>query len=255
MGCTQVASTEEQLLNNFFCNLPIRTKSPLEVGNFILSVIDVHPDDYSEQNFLIIKKYLINNEYKLESQEMFQCLLNDCLQNNDNEESIFKYPFLLLVYVFLCKNNSEEAYDVSLKIIKKFKFNNNGDMVKKETLTKLVKLYITVITSYSIKFLESTSLNKQRLTDLKEFGFKENVVDLYIENYLLSHVTSNAISLYKFFHKNYSELTWDNIIRAKIITLSYQHTENFSRRKSNIKNKLLDEQTQTVIEIDNDGKL
>lgn len=255
MGCTQVNSTEEQLLNNFYSNLPIRNKSPLEVGNYILSVIDTHPDNYSEQNSLIVKKFLINHEYKLESQEMFESLFNDCLQNNDNEDSIFRYPFLLLVYIFLCKNNSDEAYDVSLKIIKKFKFNNNGDMVKKEALTKLVKLYIIVITSYSIKFLESTSLNKQRLADLNHFGFKENVVDLYIENYLLSHVTSNAISLYKFFHKNYSELAWDNIIRAKIITLSYQHTENISRRKSNIKNRLLEEDSQIVVEVDNKEKL
>jgi hypothetical protein len=187
---------------------------------------------------------------------MFDSLFHDCISNNNQENSIYRYPYLLLVYILLCKNNSDESYDVSLKIIKKFNFNNNGEMVKKEVLTKIVKLYIIVITSYSIKFLESCSMNKQRLTDLREFGFKEKIVDLYIENYLLSHITSTNISLYKFYYKNYSELTFDNIIRSKIITLSYQHTENFTRRKTVTKIDVLTEQPDPItIKQDNEEKI
>lgn len=231
MGCSVTISTEERLIDNYFSTLPIRHVSPKIVGDYIQHVIQEYPSDYYLQNKAIVNKFLSNHEYK-NDKDMFDDIFSECMDNIDVENTIFKYPYLLIVYIILAQKNSEQAYEVGLMISKNFKINSNGDLIDKNTLKQIIKLYIVIITKYSVDYIKQQSTNKIRFEDLKQKGFKDSAINLYVENYLLTHITSNNISLYKFFYKDYDELTYDSIIRSKIVRLSIQHTENNMKRNS-----------------------
>jgi len=234
-GCGVSYSSEEHLINDFFRNLPIRKYKPKEVVEFIIQSINIYPNKSEEQHRVFLDKFLINPDYKSESSKMFMSLYNDCTYFNKTQPKppYFNFNYLLVVYIILCRVDSEQAHTGCFRLINEdcLEIDTQGDMIQKETLKNIIKLYLTVITSYSISFMENSSNDFEKLLNIKEKGFKDEVIDLYIDNYLLSHIGSSSISLYKFFHKNYDRLTLDEFIRSKIISLSIQHTENINRRQ------------------------
>ena len=231
MGCSINLSSEEDLLNQFFKVIPIKKIYANEVADFIMQNIDENNEDYERCLKCIVKKYFIGKEFVEEWKAMFNSLYLECKQEEKTADSYLCVKYIFVAVLFFCAPDSEKLFNAMTKIVSKIKIDNNGGLVEIKSIKKIVKLYLVLITSYPLSFLKSHVTNSEKLEELKSQGFKESVIDLYIESHLVSHVNSNYISLYKYCYKNFNELNQDDLLRSKIILLSKQHTESQIKRK------------------------
>jgi hypothetical protein len=178
----------------------------------------------------------LNPHYKKESQELFDSFLVHFGKNinrpiNGNEEINIDYGLYLITMVFLCKPDSESAYRAACTIIKEFKIPITGDLISKETLTKILKIYICCISLMSIPYIKGISDNPEEFEIYLKGMFKLQIQEIYIKSILLSHIKANTVRLYKFYCKDYLELTNDSQIRYKLYTLG-KDEDSLKQRKT-----------------------
>jgi hypothetical protein len=242
MGCTSNSNSPDNITNNFYRGLIIRNITPSEYYNKIKKIYDELSQtstlaDYHEnlENSIFQSKF-----YVKETKDLFDTFLAQFGKNitrplKGSEEQNMNYALFLISMIFLCKTNADEAYDAVIGIIKDWKIPINGDMISKSTLQLMLKIYISCISFLSVNNIKSLSDCQEEFYSIMIGSFKPNIQEMYIQSVLLTHLKATQIRLYKFFHRDYLDLTYDDLIRAKLISLSNDDTVRIKRKTVNMK--------------------
>ena len=255
MGCTSYSNSPDVLTNNFYKGLLIRYITPSEYYKKIKKIYDDLSQtstlaDYHEnlENLIFQSKF-----YVKETKDLFDTFLAQFGKNitrpfKGSEEQNLNYALFLISMIFLCKTNADEAYDSAIGIIKDWKIPINGDMISKSILLSILKIYISCISFLSVNNIKSLSDNQDDFYSTMIGSFKPNIQEMYIQSILLTHLKATQIRLYKFYHRDYLDLTYDDLIRAKLISLSNDDTVRIKRKSVNIlPSKVADENMGNVI--------
>jgi hypothetical protein len=230
MGCVSVSYTPENQINLFFKTLSIKSTTPKMYYKILKETFNECTQSnktISSFHSLLMQRIFFNPSFEKEGKHLFSTYFSSfCLYPNKqlkgNEELNLQYALFLIAMVFLCKPNKEEAYETVCNLIKDWKISLIGDMIDKEILVKMLKIYFSCISSLCIHSLKSIYDHPDYFVDTMKDRFKESIQELYLQNTLLSHLKAKQIRLYKFYSKDYYEqyLTYDDYLREKFICLS-----------------------------------
>lgn len=235
--CTSSYSTQpEGILDEFWSDIPLRNTNAEDFANFIQAQKSIQDISFNDFHGSLIKKFFLHPHFKKESQELFDSFLVHFGKNinrpvNGNEEINIDYALYLITMIFLCKPDSESAYRAACTIIKEFKIPMTGDLISREILTKILKIYICCISLMSIPYVKGISDNPEEFELYLRGMFKLQIQEIYIKSILLSHIKANTVRLYKFYCKDYLELTNDSQIRFKLYTLG-KDEDSLKQRKT-----------------------
>lgn len=239
-GCGY-SSSSAKILDDFWEGLPIRKKTADEYACFIEELKQQQSITLDEFHLSLSKQFFVHPIYMIESQEIFDYILLRFGKEltrvvSGNEEANQSYTLFLIAMIFLCKVDSELSYSACNRIIKLFKVPINGDMLSKEILRSTLKNYVSIITIFPVTFLKNYSENPGQFESQLEEIFNPKIIDLYIKNILLSHINSNMIRLYKFFCRDYSQLTYDAEVRNELYELGRDQIEVNRKRLTHKQN-------------------
>lgn len=235
------SSHPAEILDDFWAKLPIRNTSVEEYVNFVDDIRQTPKITLDELHLNLSKRFFVHPVYIIESQEIFDYILLHFGKELTrvvigNEEANQNYSLFLISMIFLCKPDVEAAYACCLRLIKAFNVPLKGDLISKKLLKKILRIFVTIITIIPVTYLKSYSDNPGQFeSELNEI-FNSKIIDVYVKNLLLSHISSNTIRIYKFFCRDYIQLTDDAEVRYELYELGRDQSEVNQRRSTYKKN-------------------
>jgi hypothetical protein len=202
MGCCVTLPSKEDLLINFWNNLPIRNISLLHYRDSILATYE---SKFKVDSVMSFKKFFLNEHYLVYGDSDIQTVCRSLFEDLIVQFSPVKVIFVL---AFLCDfhpdnaKNAKALYDIASYFgIDNIRFEANCYWFDKYRLSEVIKTYLEIIFNISITYV---------FTLVDEDEFKDHLLQRYnrvfIEEWVNEHMKkySNVFQAADFLQNNVS---------------------------------------------------
>jgi hypothetical protein len=176
MGCCVTHPSKEDILINFWNNLPIRNISLLHYRDSILST---YSSKFKVDSIMAFKKFFLNEYYLIYGGTQIQSIYRSLFKDLIVRFTPIKITFIL---AFLCDfdpdntKNAKALYDISNYLgIDSIIFETNLYWFDKYRLTQILKTYLEIIYNISVNYV---------FNHIDEIELRENLLQKYTTVFL-----------------------------------------------------------------------
>jgi hypothetical protein len=203
MGCCVTLPSKEDMLINFWNNLPLRN---ISVVHYRDSIVNTYSPICKVDSIMAFRKFFLNESFLVygnsDTHLVCKSLFEDLIVH-------FTPKYVIFHLAFLCdfdidhKKNSKALYDISdyfnLDIVR---YDNNEYYFEKYKLTETIKTFVEVIFNFSIRYVFAVT-EENEYKDYKDYlqqKYSIHVLNSWVNDFM--HEAQRKMLVSEFLEKN-----------------------------------------------------